>query len=272
MEENIKASFKQLVSELVSKKLEQYEELYIQREKDRFILPLRPIVMSGDDITFVCEGRLGIYLAKKWVEILINKPVLGKKVSYCAGVCVANTNFPFQRAYKLAEEACKNAKIKVRDLQRKDENIIKEELNWIDFHIQYGGYGGELVELRKQFFAMGGNLIARPYQIGGNESNSLHTLIEDTTVLKEYPTSIQHELREVLWKNQSDRNNYLQFNKTRKSSIDFEHFKFNKKYDPNSLFKNDSADNIDENNDNKTHFFDMIELAEFYPWFLESGK
>jgi hypothetical protein len=32
-------------------------------ENDKYLLPFRPIVFGGDDVTFICDGRLGLSLA-----------------------------------------------------------------------------------------------------------------------------------------------------------------------------------------------------------------
>ncbi len=266
LEKNIQESFKELTQELVALRLEEFREnLKLEPDKDGKIpLPIRPIVISGDDITFVSEGRLGIYLTKLWIEKLKDKLVLENgKVSYCAGVAIVNSNFPIQRAYTLANNACDNAKKKARNIED------KEEQNWIDFHLQYGGFGGSLEEIRKQFVAPGGNLISRPYQIGGSSSeSSLDVLIKDAKKLEKVPSSIKHELREILWKNNEERNQYLEFNKTRKSFIPFDDFVISLPYNPR-LFSSDSG-NYDESI--YTHYLDMIELTEFYPWFLENKE
>jgi hypothetical protein len=265
LEKNIQDSFEEVVKELVSLRLEQFREnLKLEPDKEGKIpLPIRPIVISGDDITFVSEGRLGIYLTKLWIEKLKRKPVLGnQKVSYCAGVAIVNSNFPIQRAYTLANNACDNAKKKARNKEDKED---KEEQNWIDFHLQYGGFGGSLEEIREQFVAPGGNLISRPYQIeGSNSESSLDVLIEDARKLEKVPTSIRHELREVIWKNKEEQKSFLIFNGTRKegSKIPFEKFQVNKEYPPESLFHSSKI----------THYLDMIELTEFYPWFLENKE
>ena len=131
--------------------------------------------------------------------------------------------------------------------------------------MQYGGFGGSLEEIREQFVAPGGNLVSRPYQIGGNKAeSSLNALLEDARKLEKVPTSIRHELREILWKNSEERNQYFELNKTRKSSIPFQNFALSKTYNTR-LFTSDS-DKFDK--ENSTHYLDMIELTEFYPWFL----
>lgn len=260
LEEIIQNGFKQLVSELTKidwkdDKIKEIMELKNDKNrKGELILPIRPIVLSGDDITFVCEGRLGLYLTKRFMELIKDELVLGEKISYCAGVCITNTNFPFYRAYKLAEEVCLNAKKKV-----KPELEITEK-NWIDFHVQYGGFSGSLQEVRKQFITPQGKLLQRPYQIGGNNREySFDVLIQDTKELNKLPNSILHEFREVLWKTETEQKQFLEINKTRKSKIQFEKFKITKEdYPPEKLF----------NTNGHTHYFDMIELSEFYPWFI----
>jgi hypothetical protein len=77
-------------------------------------LPIRPIITGGDDITFVCEGTLGIPLAilflEKFHEIGTEKGLLEGNVHACAGVAIVKQKYPFYRAYQLSEQLIKEAK------------------------------------------------------------------------------------------------------------------------------------------------------------------
>ncbi|MFN9115388.1 MAG: Cas10/Cmr2 second palm domain-containing protein, partial [Bacteroidota bacterium] len=68
-------------------------------------LPIRPLIMAGDDITFVCEGRLGLHLAEKYLELFEKN-----NIKACAGIAIVHTHFPFSSAYHQAEKIIARAK------------------------------------------------------------------------------------------------------------------------------------------------------------------
>lgn len=87
-------------------------------------LPFRPIVFGGDDVTFVCDGRIGLSLAKYYLTQYASQTLRdgsygddlskglseGEKAHCRAGVSIVHTHFPFARAYELAEDLCGSAK------------------------------------------------------------------------------------------------------------------------------------------------------------------
>ncbi|MFP4586174.1 MAG: Cas10/Cmr2 second palm domain-containing protein, partial [Desulfococcaceae bacterium] len=92
-------------------------------DKDRggegkaYFLPMRPILLGGDDLTFVCDGRIALDLAAAAVREFEKAPIphLGegggeKTVTACAGVALVKAHAPFHRGYKLSEDLCKSAK------------------------------------------------------------------------------------------------------------------------------------------------------------------
>ena len=92
-----------------------------EAESDRRIwlkdgrLPLRPLVFGGDDVTFVCDGRLGLTLAAQFLQAFDDEPLAdGQPAFACAGVAMVHTHFPFAQAYALAEELCQAAKTAAR--------------------------------------------------------------------------------------------------------------------------------------------------------------
>lgn len=116
-------------------------------------LPLRPIIINGDDITFVTRGKYALSLTEKFLE-LINEMKVGGKYpqSACAGIYFVHSHFPFYRAYQMAEELCSSAKKKAKayaawklyeeshdknnvDYQEADFNVG----SWIDFETSYSG-------------------------------------------------------------------------------------------------------------------------------------
>lgn len=218
----------------------------------KLVLPLRPIIIGGDDITFVCDGRLGIYFAKVFMEAFESqKDKKGEKLnlSSCAGIAITKTKYPFYRGYELSEQLCKNAKS-----QRKEHGGTG---SWLDFHVAYGGFSGGLKKIRETHFQVeGGNLCMRPYHIGGNDDEqSFKVLVENTKALRQnFPKSKIMELRRVLTLGEEARKTFVQQMEARGSRLP----KIAGRTYEKSLFE-----------DSKTPYFDMIELMDFYPLDLE---
>jgi hypothetical protein len=77
----------------------------------RELLPFRPVVFGGDDVTFVCDGRLGLALAQYYLQIYGQQELAdGAKAVGRAGVAIVNTHYPFAQAYHLAEALAQSAK------------------------------------------------------------------------------------------------------------------------------------------------------------------
>jgi len=128
------------------------------------IFPLRPIVYGGDDLTFVCDGRLGLDLAAFYLKEFSRGKIKvcgeDKSVDACAGIAIVPTKFPFARAYHFAEELCGLAK----SHRRKENN---ETGSWLDFQIIPEGATRSISALRAaQYQSLEGqSLHQRPYQV-----------------------------------------------------------------------------------------------------------
>jgi len=147
-------------------------------------IPLRPIILNGDDITFVCDGRIGIQLANNFLKILSGKELEldsnSEKLSACAGIAIVKSHFPFYRAYQLAEELCGSAKKKAKALNKENPGC------WMDYHIVYSGFQLDLDAIRKEQYNVPGmngvlrdvnnkysqyNLLLRPFCVDGEADN-----------------------------------------------------------------------------------------------------
>lgn len=114
--------------------------------KAKYYLPFRPLVYGGDDITFICEGRIGLELAALFLRELEEQDVAdGKKLTACAGICVVKTHYPFARAYKISEELCKEAK----KLVKENKEFEPDGFSAIDWHLAASGLFGSISEIRK---------------------------------------------------------------------------------------------------------------------------
>lgn len=121
-----KAAYKNMVSILA-------------KASDRNPLPLRPLVMDGDDLTFICGAQYGIPVVKAYLRRLLQMADERFPVSACGGIAFVHSHFPFQIAYQIAEECCGNAK-KCWYEKRADN----KETGYLDFHVVQGAYVREL--------------------------------------------------------------------------------------------------------------------------------
>ncbi|ERT08351.1 hypothetical protein M595_1648 [Lyngbya aestuarii BL J] len=138
------------------------EQKFVSIKENYF--PFRPIVYGGDDITFVCDGRLGISLAveflKRFEKNTKNLPDEKGKVTACAGIAIVKTHYPFARAYELCEALCGNAKKFLRK-ETEDYSDEKPMFSAIDWHIAASGVLGTISKVREREY-QGGKLTARP--------------------------------------------------------------------------------------------------------------
>ncbi|MEG4311469.1 MULTISPECIES: Cas10/Cmr2 second palm domain-containing protein [unclassified Microcoleus] len=127
-------------------------------------LPFRPIVYGGDDVTFVCDGRIGLPLAVKFLKEFEartqNLPDGKGKATACAGIAIVKTHYPFARTYELCEALCSRTKKFVR---QETDNYSKRKLIFsaLDWHIAASGLSGSIGEIREREY-QGGKLITRP--------------------------------------------------------------------------------------------------------------
>lgn len=118
---------------------------------DKYTLPLIPLIVAGDDITYVTNGKIGIETARVFLEHLYNNDIEiynGEKIKLnaCAGVAIVRTSYPFMKAYELAEDLCDNSKLRLR------ENYKDEDYSLIDWHIEQGDLEGTINEIRDKYY------------------------------------------------------------------------------------------------------------------------
>lgn len=233
-----------VVNELMEKgKLSKENGFNISKDENgRPILPLRPIIAGGDDITIICEGKLGVHLAEKLLEFMMGIEVAQQKISACAGVAVANTKYPFYRIYSLSEELIKEAKAESRD----------KNDSWLSFMISTGGFSGEREDIIAQKYLLpnGKKLTMNPYRVSPGE-NALKSLKKGIVEFREkWPGNKQKALRDVLTKGEAAEEYFLTELNARGLSL-----------------PNFGSPGFSEKiwQDNKTPYFDMVELMDFYP-------
>lgn len=139
-------------------------------------LPIRPLVFGGDDLTFICDGRLGLSLAVAYMQDFNQHlfPAKGdqtKSITTRAGVAVVKTHYPFARAYELAEALAKSAKKYLSEPGISDAQ--KGQLCPLDWHFAVGGTVLDLETIRKREYynPQEGNLTMRPIRVIGQAND-----------------------------------------------------------------------------------------------------
>ncbi|WP_066635766.1 hypothetical protein [Desulfolucanica intricata] len=224
----------------------------IHEEHGKRILPIRPIVLAGDDITFVTDGRLGVHLAEKFIEFWTNEKVSdGEPLTACAGVAIIKTQYPFYRGYKLAEELCASAKKESREI---DNGCF------LDFYIATGGFSGSLEQIRKKHYRVeDGALYYGPYILDKVKDNekSIYKLkqgIRQMIDKNKWPRSKVKELRSVLTLGKEATKQFILDLNIRGIHLP----------EVSGSYSSEGWEN------SVTPYFDMVELMEFYPeYFLE---
>jgi hypothetical protein len=122
-------------------------------------LPIRPLILGGDDATFICAGKMALTYAKRFIEYMReNNSLLG--IECCGGVAILPTSYPFFRGYELAEQLCDEAKKKSR----------KKGDSWLDFARLHGEQAPTLDQIRQQEYrGAQGDLHFGPYKVGEPE-------------------------------------------------------------------------------------------------------
>jgi len=138
----------------------------LKMKGDGCYLPLRPILIAGDDITFICDGRIALDLAETALSEFKRSdiPHLGK-ITACAGIAIVPVHHPFYRAYELAERLCANAKTK---LLEEGEDSAECAMDW---HIGVVPLGKRVRDFRRKTYGTEKlTLTCRPYLLGDGES------------------------------------------------------------------------------------------------------
>ncbi|SDZ35718.1 hypothetical protein SAMN05660462_02833 [Proteiniborus ethanoligenes] len=185
--------------------------------------PLIPIIIAGDDITYVTNGKIGIESARVFLEYLnkINININGEDINLnaCAGVAITKASYPFSKTYALAEDLCSSAKKKIL----KDYANSDADYSLIDWHIEQGDIMGSISDIREAHYKSldGNKLNIRPLYLNNDEKwTSYSSFLE----AYEYITKLEIDdkkagrskiktLREILKKGERNTELYLSSNK-----------------------------------------------------------
>ncbi len=152
-------------------------------------LSIRPIVFGGDDVTFVCDGRIGLATAQIFLDEFGKQQIPNAQAGTqagiaAAGVAIVKVHYPFARAYSLSEALCKNAK-----------NAFGRKVSALDWHLAQGGLSGGLGEIRHREYderrnkdngAITRSLQMRPLALANSMNRDWHTWENFSKLLNEF--------------------------------------------------------------------------------------
>ena len=130
-------------------------------------LPVVPLVLGGDDLTVICDGRQALDLTHDYLVYFEKEcanpdgPMSGivpriaaaasggvGRLSSCAGVSIVKPHYPFHAAYELAEDLIGSAK-KVKDrVQHRAQSLDSFPCSALDFLIHHDSSGSDLDAIR----------------------------------------------------------------------------------------------------------------------------
>jgi hypothetical protein len=153
---------KQLAKEIIELNKNSHNPM-LHQEQGKYIFPLRPIIIGGDDVTYVCDARYGLrsaWLFLKFFEECFKKVAEEMKeqaLTACAGVAIAKVRYPFARIYDLAEDLTKSAK-----------KLSQGKVSCLDWHQAMAGISGDIETIReREYKVQAGSLTRRPFTLEG---------------------------------------------------------------------------------------------------------
>lgn len=168
LEETLKVLLLEICQDLANNKF----EIELIEKNGKKILPFRPIINAGDDITFVCHGMMALYYAKRYIELLASGDMA---IHTCAGVLICKKHQPLHKAYQIAEILAGRGKNISRD---------KENTSWLTYAISPEMISEDILD--NYYDEEGKPISAQPYlhiSSDGSKSKFEETL-EKSQILK----------------------------------------------------------------------------------------
>lgn len=197
-------TFSQCLEESTTKASQKAFETTFSEYKDTDKeIPIRPIILGGDDLTVICEAKYArkftvsflkafeeetekLFKEKKLFDTKDDK--LLKRLTACAGIAYVKFNFPFHYAIQLAEELCKEAKKQSKKDLKKGEEVPSSYA----FHKVEGSHLDSYEDIQKKILKINNVSISEsPYLISTN--NKKTTLMGNHEKLEKRLSILYHE-------------------------------------------------------------------------------
>ncbi|QSJ20437.1 hypothetical protein JYQ62_18105 [Nostoc sp. UHCC 0702] len=261
------------VVEIVSNSIENGEvigaiaKFALKKSKNgKFYFPFRPLVFGGDDVIFVCDGRLGLELAAIYLREFENQQVSDpKKLTARAGVCIVKTHYPFARAYQIVEDLYKEAKKFIREER---ERLCEEDYycSTLDWHFATSGLIGSLADIRKREYQVAaGDLTMRPIRLKDHDidDEQWRTWSNFINLVQHFNGQFDHVESNESWK--EHRNKVIALREVLREGSN-QTKQFTNAYGIKVLPPLSQLDNLENSGwfDNRCVYFDAIEALNFY--------
>lgn len=156
--------------------------------KGKLLVPARPLVLGGDDVTVVIRADLALYFIDAFVKEFerYSNQELGKKdpkdkLTVGVGMVVCPTGYPFLKAFDLSEELVKNSKELTAHMENRPSSM--------DYIVITNDTENDIDSIRAHLFTAedGSKLTAKPMLLSGN---NLAQFVENgISVLEKLPRS-----------------------------------------------------------------------------------
>ncbi len=189
--DSVDLHFKEAYQEMADRVAESLKKGAAQKlDLQKGYFPIRKVILAGDDVCFVAEGRIGLEAARIFLEQLKDKRNQADGMGYtaCAGVAIVHQKYPFYKAYSLSEMLCSNAK---RSIAAYGEG---KKACAIDWHLEFGELADTMEELREAYETEDGHCLElRPYLLWAEEEVWKQEPIRRYGNFKKLLTGIQKE-------------------------------------------------------------------------------
>ncbi len=165
VEKKVHRAFASLLGEIVGEYKDYASSLQLAEEAGLTCVPIRPIILGGDDITFLCAAKAALSYTVRFMKAMMDKKNEDDiSIDCCAGIAIQRTSYPFFRLYELAEQACGEAK-------KEAHKCIGS--SWLDFVLLHGEQAPTLAEIRTAEYsgAWIRNLHFGPYEVAGDSTS-----------------------------------------------------------------------------------------------------
>ncbi|MBQ8166544.1 MAG: hypothetical protein IJZ96_05875, partial [Lachnospiraceae bacterium] len=185
---SFKDSFEKVVEETEAWINDEANDVLKVKIDKKYAKYIRKIIVAGDDITFVCNGKIALAIVEAFVRDVTKKVMHGdasnsedvKKygMSVCAGIAYVHSHFPFSTAYQVAEECCDSAKTRAKEDKNKEGERIG---NWVDFQICKDVQNIDLENNRNKDYMVSEDewLLRRPYYVSVENSDNSYSDMND---------------------------------------------------------------------------------------------
>ncbi len=156
-------------------------ETIMPYKNDSNLLPMRPIIIGGDDLTIIVRADLAIKFTQVYLEEFENQTKEkgineGNGLTAAAGIAFVKEKFPFHYAVNLAE-----------DLTSYSKNKSNRKKSCLHFHLVKDSYIDDYNEVQERELIIDNNFnfINGPYYINDKDKPTIDDLLKNIELLQE---------------------------------------------------------------------------------------